>query len=104
MARKANPALIGAFVVGAVVLAVVGLVVFGGGKFFRQTQTVGAYFDGSLKGMAIGAPGTFNGVKVGSGTNFKVVIDQRANSIPTPRFFEVDASRFEDGSRSTVTR
>ena len=103
MARKANPALIGAFVVGAVVLAVAGLVVFGGGKFFRQTQTVVAYFDGSLKGMAIGAPVTFNGVKVGSVTNVKVVIDERDSSIRTPVFFEVDASRFENVSGSTVT-
>src|SRR6059036_2559579 len=103
MARKANPALIGAFVVGAVILAVAGLVVFGGGKFFRQTQTVVAYFDGSLKGMAIGAPVTFNGVKVGSVTNFKVVIDERDSSIRTPVFFEVDASSFENVSGSTVT-
>ena len=36
MARKARPALIGAFVLAAIVLAVVGLIVFGGGKFFTQ--------------------------------------------------------------------
>ena len=44
MARKSNPALIGAFVVGALVLAVAALVVFGGGKFFHDTQTLVAYF------------------------------------------------------------
>ena len=98
MARKANPALIGAFVVGAVVLAVAALVVFGGGKFFRQTQPIVAYFDGSLKGIAIGAPVTFNGVKVGSVTDFKVVVDAKASTIRTPVFFEIDADRLQEAS------
>src|SRR5262249_41909234 len=102
MARKANPALIGAFVVGAIVLAVVALVLFGGGKFFRDTQTLVAYFDGSLKGIAIGAPVTFNGVKVGSVTDVKVVVDERDGTIRTPVFFEVDANRFESVSGSTI--
>jgi len=98
MARKTNPALIGAFVVGAVVLAVAALVVFGGGKFFRQTQPIVAYFDGSLKGIAIGAPVTFNGVKVGSVTDFKVVVDAKASTIRTPVFFEIDADRLQEAS------
>jgi len=102
MARKSNPALIGAFVVGALVLAVAALVVFGGGKFFHDTQTLVAYFDGSLKGIAIGAPVTFNGVKVGSVTDVKVVVDERDGTIRTPVFFEVDANRFESVSGSTI--
>jgi paraquat-inducible protein B len=102
MARKANPALIGAFVVGAIALAVAGLIVFGGGKFWRQTQHLVAYFEGSLKGMAIGAPVTFNGIKVGSVTNVKVVVDDRDSSIRTPVYFEIDADRFESVSGSEI--
>src|SRR5207245_6396578 len=98
MARKTNPALIGAFVVGAVVLAVAAVVVFGGGNFLRQTQPIVAYFDGSLKGIAIGAPVTFNGVKVGSVTDFKVVVDAKASTIRTPVFFEIDADRLQEAS------
>ena len=70
MARRANPAMIGAFVLGALFLAVAALVAFGGGKLFKRTQAHVAYFEGSLKGMAIGAPVTFNGVKIGSVTDF----------------------------------
>src|SRR5437867_79968 len=103
MARKANPALIGAFVVGAVVLAVAALVVFGGGKFFRQTQAIVAYFDGSLKGIAIGAPVTFNGIKIGSVTDFKVVVDPKAATIRTPVFFEIDADRLQEASGIPIT-
>ena len=78
MARKPNPALLGAFVVGAVILAVVGLVIFGGGKFFRSTQSWVAYFDESIKGLAVGAPVTFRGVKVGAVTDVKVVVDPKS--------------------------
>ena len=96
MARKANQALIGAFVLGAVLLAVAGVVVLGGDRFFRRTQTVVAYFDGSLEGLDIGAPVTFNGVKIGSVTNLRVVIDPRDASIRTPVFFKIDAGRLHD--------
>ena len=40
MAKEANKTLIGLFVVGAVVLLVVALVVFGGGKFFKETSVL----------------------------------------------------------------
>lgn len=93
MAKRANPALIGGFVVGAVTLAVVGLVLFGGGKFFRQTRTLVAYFEESVKGVSIGAPVTFQGVKVGAVTDVKVVIDPKTLTITTPVFFEIDAAR-----------
>src|SRR5262245_8113439 len=106
MARKANPALIGAFVLGAVVLAVVGLVVFGGGKFFRQTQKLVVYFDESVKGLAIGAPVMFTGVKVGSVTDIKVVVDREQNRRMIPVFFEIEADRFTEstGTKFRFTR
>ena len=103
MARKANQALIGAFVLGAVLLAVAGVVVLGGGKFFRQTRTGVAYFDGSLAGLEIGAPVTFNGVKIGSVTDVRVVIDPHDASIRTPVFYEIDAGRLHDADGGTIT-
>ena len=48
MAHKANQTLIGAFVLGALLLAVASAVILGGDRFLRRTQTVVAYFDGSL--------------------------------------------------------
>src|SRR2546427_9931045 len=98
MARKTNPALIGAFVVGAVVLAVAALVVFGGGKFFRQTQPIVAYFDGSLKGIAIRAPVTFDAVKDDSVTDFKDVVDAKASKIRQPDIFEMHANDLQEAS------
>src|SRR5262245_21472530 len=92
MARKANPALLGAFVLGAVALAVAWLVIFGSGKFFRPTQSWVAYFNESIKGLAVGAPVTFRGVKVGTVTDTQVTYDPKTQQIRTPVFFEVDGS------------
>jgi paraquat-inducible protein B len=101
MARKTNPAIIGGFLVGAVILAVAGLVIFGGGKFFRSTQRWVAYFDESVKGLAIGAPVTFRGVKVGSVVDIKVVLDPKTVQVRTPVVFEIEANRItEPGGRA----
>src|SRR5215475_9031572 len=96
MARKANPALLGAFVIGGVALAALALVVLGGGKFFRATQGWVAYFDESIKGLSVGAPVTFRGVQVGTVTNIQVVIDRKHEKVRTPVFFVIEGDRFTE--------
>lgn len=92
MAQKTNPALLGAFVVGAVFLGVAGVAVLGGGRFFRTTQQFVAYFNESIQGLAVGAPVMFRGVKVGSVTDIKVVIYPNTVEVKIPVFFEIDGS------------
>jgi paraquat-inducible protein B len=65
MSSKINPTFIGAFVVGAVILAVAGLLLFGGGKFLQQKLTFVVFFDNSVQGLNVGAPLIFRGVQVG---------------------------------------
>jgi paraquat-inducible protein B len=103
MARKGNPALIGAFVLGGIALAVAALVVFGGGGLFQRTQTIVAYFDGSLKGLAVGAPVTLNGVKVGSVTDVRIVVDTEKEKFRTPVFFEIESKRLRDVSGTPIS-
>lgn len=73
MSRKANPTLIGAFVLGGVLLAVVAVVVFGSGRMFRDTQTFMSFFEGSVAGLGVGAPVRFRGIDVGEVT--EVLLD-----------------------------
>jgi paraquat-inducible protein B len=54
MGRKANPVVIGAFVVGAVALLVLGIVVFGSGRLFADTTPFVMYFTGSVDGLPSG--------------------------------------------------
>lgn len=77
MSKKANPAVIGAFVIGATLLAVVAILVFGSGKLFRTTDTLVTYFDGTLRGLRVGANVTFRGVKVGEVIDVSVTVDAR---------------------------
>jgi len=66
MGKKANPAVIGAFVVGAVVLAVIGVALFGSGRLFRTVFPYVVYFSGDVNGLKVGAPVKFKGVEIGS--------------------------------------
>ena len=94
MARKANPTVIGGFVVGAVVLAVAGLFVFGTGRFFADTLTYVLYFDGSIKGLHVGAPVMFRGVQIGSVADIKLVADVEDLSVRIPVLIEIDREVF----------
>jgi paraquat-inducible protein B len=109
MASRANPAVIGGFVLGAIVLAVAGLVLVGGGKFFQHRQFWEANFDESIKGLAIGAPVTFRGVKVGSVTEIRVIVNRNVDpaavstdALRTPVFFEISADRISDKAGQEV--
>jgi len=93
MSTKANPAVVGGFVLGAIALAVGGLFFFGGGKFFRTTETYVAFFQGSMKGLEIGAPVTFRGVRLGTVTGIDIVYDTGASKLSIPVIFELELNR-----------
>jgi paraquat-inducible protein B len=99
MASKANPATIGAFVVGAVGLAIVGAVVFGSGQLFKKTLRVVSFFSGDVTGLNVGAPVKFKGVDVGSVTGIRIRIPEEhrevtsaeiASGIRIPVLMEID--------------
>ena len=93
MSKRANPTVIGAFVLGAVVLIIVGVVVFGSGQLFAQKQKFVAYFSGSVKGLGIGAPVKVRGVTVGSVTNIRVEYDPKDFDVLIPVFFVIDENK-----------
>ncbi len=66
MSKEASKTLIGAFVIGAIVLAVAAILVIGSGKFFTEKEHFILYFDGTVEGLTIGSPVQFRGVKIGS--------------------------------------
>jgi paraquat-inducible protein B len=76
MSKKTSPTLIGGFVVGAVVLIVAAVALFGGSEFFAQRLQYVAYFDESTKGLRVGSNVTLNGVRVGYVDDIKLLVDQ----------------------------
>lgn len=69
MSKPANPKMIGAFVLGAIILTIAGIVVLGGGKLFQKRIPVVMFFGGSVTGLTVGSPVNFRGVRVGQVTN-----------------------------------
>lgn len=65
MSKPANPKMIGAFVLGAFALVVLGVIYFGGAQFFAERNRYVMYFAGSVKGLRVGAPVTWRGVPIG---------------------------------------
>jgi len=72
MSRKANPKWIGIFVTGAAALAVAAVLLFGSADLFSEKVVFVCYFQGSVKGLAVGAPVSFRGVRVGTVSAIKL--------------------------------
>jgi paraquat-inducible protein B len=95
--KRANPAVIGGFIVGAVVLTIAGVMIFGSGRLFAGTIQCVMYFDGSIQGLYEGATVNFRGVKVGSVTSIKMQLDRQNFDVRIPVIVE-----FPKGSGSTM--
>src|SRR5262245_51419077 len=96
MAKKTNPKTIGAFVVGAIALAVGGIIAFGGGKFLQDKGKAVLFFSSSsLSGLDVGSPVTFRGVKIGSVTEVIIQYDVDRQTLQIPVFVEVETNRIQ---------
>lgn len=72
---RAHPAAIGAFVAGAVALAIAATFIFGAsGKLFGRKFPVVMFFDDSVNGLAVGAPVAYRGIRLGQVTQIKSVV------------------------------
>ncbi len=96
MSKKANPAAIGIFVVGAVVLAIVSILLFGSGQFFRKTEQFILYFEDSINGLEVGAPVKFKGVRIGQVTRIYIRFNQNDQSPHVPVIIEIDIDRLKN--------
>ena len=101
MSKQANKTVIGAFVVTAVAMAAAGVAIFGGGKFFSERQEYVMYFEGSVKGLNIGAPVVFRGVKIGSVKDVRIHVNSNTLETRIPVLVEVvqDKIHITEGKR-----
>ena len=72
---KASPKAVGGFVVGAVLIGIIAVIVFGSGRLFQERTQLVAFFAGSLQGLRLGAPVQFQGVQIGTVTEVYVQWD-----------------------------
>lgn len=98
MAKRANPALIGSFVLGGVLLAVIAVVAFGSGQLFRDTRTFVSFFDGSVSGLDVGAQVRFRGIDVGSVREIAIdlpTVEREGTDLRIAVIYDVDRRRVE---------
>ena len=112
MINKISPTVIGAFVVGAIVCMVAGVLLFGGGTFFTEKLPYVLFFDSSVEGLHVGAPVIFRGVKVGQVSAIEAIADPKTftvvirvqvsdTSSPTGPATRTECSATRTGSRSS---
>ena len=96
MNTQASKTLIGAFVVGAVVLIVAGVLIFGGGQFIKKTEKYVLFFQGSVKGLNVGASVLFRGVKIGSVKSITLEADAENLVVYIPVIIEIYPDRIHE--------
>jgi paraquat-inducible protein B len=92
MSEKPHTIAIGAFVIGACLITIT-IVLFLLGSGFGKKEKVVMVFDGSARGLNVGAPMALRGVKVGQVTDVDLVLD--ADTLEVVVMVEAD---FEESS------
>lgn len=99
MSKRSNPALIGGFVIGAVALGIVGVSVFGSGRFFRETYKYILYFESDVSGLSVGANVKLKGVQIGTvdevllGVGGMAALSGNREKFFVPVIIELDADK-----------
>lgn len=98
MKTKISPAVVGAFVLGGLALAVVGLLSFGGVNLFTKPERFVVYFNESIHGLDLGSPVKLGGVRVGKVVDVNVRYDERGNQTVAAVLCELNKNTIRDAS------
>ena len=78
MSKKANPTVIGGFVVIAISLLAAGVALFGGSELLKPKDKYVAYFEEGTKGLRQGANVLMNGVRIGYVSDIALLVDAQS--------------------------
>lgn len=96
MSEQGRNIAIGAFVVGAA-LILISLVLFvNSGGLRGQTKQAIAVFEGSVKGLKVGAPLAFKGVQIGTVTNIGLVMNTDTYQVMMPVTVQYRTDAFDE--------
>ena len=76
MRKRTRPVLVGAFILGACLLVVVAIAVWGSGRLLQKRMKYVCYFPGSVHGLVIGAPVKYRGVPIGEVVGMRIRFEQ----------------------------
>lgn len=102
MKTKLSPAVVGMFVLGAFLLAVVGFLSFGGSNIFAKPTRFMVYFDESVSGLDPGAAVKLDGVRVGRVAAINVRFDRVKKDSHVQVICEVDRNILSDSTGKQI--
>lgn len=89
MSIKANPAAVGGFVIGAIILIVSSLLLLSSGRYFKDDLRIMAVFPGTVKGLHVGSPVLFRGVNIGSVVRIKLYHNHETRQSLVPVYIDL---------------
>ena len=97
---RSKPAVVGSFILGALVLGVIAILAFGGMNLFAHKLRVMVIFRDSIAGLEVGAPVTFRGARIGRVAGLQLHIDIQRKTTWLPVYLDLDLGRiaWTDGS------
>ncbi len=102
--QKANPKLIGVFILAAFFIFIATFLLINRDRFFSRSIKYVLYFQGSIKGLNVGSPVVFNGVPIGRVIRISLVTDVQTLQIRIPVYIETNKNSFivlNAGNRSS---
>ncbi|MCB1752631.1 MAG: MCE family protein [Gammaproteobacteria bacterium] len=93
MSKRADPALIGVFVVAALAILVATIIYFGSGKYGGNWYRFNIYFQGNAAGLQVGAPVVLKGVSIGQVSSVQVGFYPEDEDFIVPVVIDVDGDR-----------
>lgn len=102
MKNRISPAGVGMFVLGALFIAIVGFLSFGGSNIFAKPSRFLIYFDESVSGLELGAAVKLNGVRVGRVAAINIRYDQPARTGVVQAICQIDRNILTDGAGQMV--
>ena len=102
MAKRVNTAIIGAFVIGAIVLFLVSVIIFSSGTLSKRSVEYILFFDETVSGLSVGAPVKFRGVEIGAVKSVVLLADIESQEVDIPIIIEIDPAKFKSKSEQKV--
>lgn len=99
MSTRVNATLIGAFVIGALTLAVLAIITFGGKDFLQKKGQIIMYFDGSVNGLNTGAPVNVRGVQIGTVRKIDIKFNPNTGDIKVPVIADLKPESIEEARK-----
>lgn len=96
MSKRASPPVLGAFIVGGLLLIAISLIVVGSRGLFSQKAQLVLYFPGSVNGLQVGSSVKFKGVTIGEVQSIRISLAAPDAAVTIPVTVEINSELVAD--------